>query len=121
MIQIFEDRVRIRALTPTILGGRGKTLAPGETALFPAWTVKDSPPAIRPPKRPKAPKKPVPPRFFAFEVETTSGMKVRYYKAAHEHTARGQADKVADIIRVGRSKEISEAEWIAGRKANGQD
>lgn len=116
VIQNCEKRVRIRALKPTRLGGQGKLLQPGETALVPKWSVHNHAPKPEGLST-KRPKPTAPMKFFLFHIETVAGPRVRYYKAKAEHTARGQADKVQDVVRVGKSHPITEAQYEAGRKA----
>jgi len=120
VIQNCEKRVRIRALKPTTLGGQRRVIQPGETALVPTWAVQNLPPK-NPAASAKRAKRTATVKHYCYTIETTDGLKTRYYSGPTEHAARQKADKVGNVIRVLKSHPVTEAQYIAGRKAVGQD
>jgi len=112
VLETYPKRVKIEALTMTILGGRNKILQAGETALVPLWCIKyDAAKLGRPSKKAKVDKI----KFWRAEVQTTKGIRIRYYRAQTQSGARSQADKIGGLIQVGKVEEITETQYTIGR------
>jgi hypothetical protein len=117
VLDIFKARTRIRAITTTILGGRGTILEPGEEAIIASWTLRDEKPDKPLPvgKNNKNPQ-----RYYAVLVKTHRKPVMRYYRARQPSLAREQAGKIVDVLDVVSVMEITEEQFIRGRETSGQ-
>lgn len=100
----------IEAITETRLGGRGKVLLPNETARVPSWAIHERLVANSEMRKDM--------KYWLIECFTTKGLVIRSYRARSMRSARGRAEKVMDVNRLGRIKECTEAEYLRVQKIN---
>lgn len=103
LLRRWDKLCLIKAITETKTGGRGKILLPGETARVPTWTIHT--------KIEKNSMLVKDMKYWAVQVKTAGGLKVRAYRARTTHSCRSQAEKLADVIWIGTMQEISEADY----------
>jgi hypothetical protein len=118
LLVMHKARARIRAITPTQLGGTARLLQPGDEALIAAWTLRDT----KPDKLlPVGKNNRNPYRYYAVVVKTRRvAQLVRYYRARQPSLAREQAGKIDDVLSIVSVMEITEEQFTRGREMTGQ-